>query len=163
MHTLNATEHEFKFSEISEEFVLNELQNLDVRKAVGVDGLNLRLLKTAAEFITKPLTVVFNWSISTGQLPHDFKVAKIVPIRPIHKGGSYEPQNFRPISLLPSLSKILEKVVHQQLYCYLNDTGLLSYRQSGFRPLLSTSTCLTEIVDFLLDNMNSRQLTGNIF
>ena len=48
MHTLNATENEFKFSEISEEFVLNEIQNLDVRKAVGVDGLNLRLLKTAA-------------------------------------------------------------------------------------------------------------------
>ena len=82
------TEHEFKFSEISEELVLNELQNLDVRKSVGVDGLNLRLLITAAEFITKPLTVVFNRSISTGKLPHECKVAKIVPI---HKGGSYEP------------------------------------------------------------------------
>ena len=143
MHTLNATENEFKFSEISEEFVLNEIQNLDVRKAVGVDGLNLRLLKTAAKFITKPLTVLFNRSISTGQLPHEFKVAKIVPI---HKGGSYEPENFRPISLLPSLSKILvlEKAVHQQLYCYLNDNGLLSDRQSGFRPLHSTSTCLSD-------------------
>ena len=160
MGTLPEIALKFKFTEITEEFVMRELQNLDVKKAVGVDGLDMRLLKIAAEYISRPLTILFNCSINTGQLPEEFKTAKIIPI---HKGGTCDPQNFRPISLLPSISKILEKAVHQQLYSYLNNNDLLSDRQSGFRPFHSTSTCLTEITDFLLDNMNSKQLTGSIF
>ena len=114
-----------------------------------MDGSDPGLLKSAAELITKPLTIVFNRSISRGILPHEFKVTKRVPL---HKGGSYYPHNFCPISLLPSLSLILENAIHQQLCCYLNNNGLLSDHQLCFQPLHSTSNCLTEIVDFLSDD-----------
>lgn len=58
---------------------------------------------------------------------------------------------------------LLEKAVHKQLYSYLNPNNLLSESQSRFRPLHSTTTCLTEITDYLLENTNSGHITGTIF
>ena len=66
-------------------------------------------------------------------------------------------------SLLPSLSKILERAIHNQLYMYLNENRLLANCQSGFRPLYSTATCLTEITDYLLDKMDQGNVIGGIF
>ena len=71
--------------------------------------------------------------------------------------------NYRPISVLPTISKIFEKAVHNQVHTYLNKHSLLSERQSGFRPVHSTLTCLTEIVEGKLDNMDKGLVTGAIF
>ena len=160
MNTLRKTNNEFKFKDISLEFVKNELHNMNCKKAVGVDGLHPKLLQLAANYIAAPLAYMFNRSLKSSQIPMDFKRARITPI---HKGGAFEIGNFRPISILPILSKILEKAVHLQLYEYLNNHKLLSQQQSGFRPLHSTATSVTHIVDFLLENMNYGQLTGGIF
>ena len=131
LQTLPQTAHEFKFTEIEECFVLKELLKLDVSKAAGIDDLPPKLLKIAAPHIVRVLTVLFNCSLSKGYVPHDFKVAKITPI---HKGGNkMELTNYRPISILPTMSKIFEKAVHNQIYSYLNKHSLLSERQSGFR------------------------------
>ena len=71
---------------------------------------------------------------------------------------------FRPISVLPALSKILERAIHDQLYSYLNVNKLLANCQSGFRPSYSIATCLTEISDYLFDKMDKRYfLIGGIF
>ena len=77
---------------------------------------------------------------------------------PIHKGGSFDVDNFRLISVLPALSKILERGIHDQLYSYLNVNKLLANCQSGFRPSYSTATCLTKISDYLFDKMDNRYL-----
>ena len=160
LDTLCQIDKEFKFKEISVEFVRNELENINCKKAVGVDGLHPKLLKLAVEYIAAPLAHIFNRSLITSDIPMDFKTARITPI---HKGGAFEISNFRPISILPILSKILEKAVHKQLYDFLNNNKLLSKEQSGFRPLHSTATCVTHIVDFLLQNMDSGQLIGAVF
>ena len=111
-------------------FVLKELLKLDVSKAVGIDDLPPKLLKIAAPHIVRVLTVLFNCSLSKGYVPHEFKVAKITPI---HKGGNkMELTNYRPISILPTMSKIFEKAVHNQIYSYLNKHSLLSERQIRF-------------------------------
>ena len=89
-----------------------------------------------------------------------FKTARISPI---HKGGSHDIDNFRPISVLPSLSKIVERAIHNQLYMYLNENKLLANCQSGFRPLYSTATCLTEIIDYSFDKMYQGNVIGGIF
>ena len=138
-----------------------ELQKIDVNKAAGLDDLHPRLLKSAAPCIAEPLTHILNKSLNSGCFPSDFKNAKIVPVP---KGGdSSVLSNFRPISLLSCVSKILERAVHMQLYEYLQKFELLSHRQSGFRPKHSTATCLVEITDFLLNNLDSGLITGAIF
>ena len=159
MGTLFRKDTQFRFKDVTVEFVRKELLNIDCKKAVGLDGLHPKLLKLAAEFICRPLAFLFNKSLQTSEIPMDFKVARVTAI---HKGGSYEIDNFRPISILPILSKILEKAVHTQLYSYLNDNKMLSPRQSGFRPSHSTATCVTDIIDYLLENMNDKQITGAI-
>lgn len=115
----------------------------------------------AAEIVVEPLTLIFNCSLSTGNIPKDFKSAKIIPI---HKSGDKtQPMNYRPISILSIVTKILAKGIHKQLYEYLNEHSLLSENQSGFRPLHSTNSCILDINEYILQNMNSGYLTGGVF
>ena len=151
----------FNFKNIEEDFVLTELESLNQNKGYGIDEIHPRLLKISANTIVKPLTYIFNCSIKSGEIPTDFKVAKIIPIQ--KSGTKTDPANYRPISVLSTVSKIFEKGIHRQLYDYLKKHGLLADSQSGFRPLHSTHTSLLEITEYLLANMNSGHMTGAIF
>ena len=78
------------------------------------------------------------------------------------KGDRCDPNNYRPITVLPTLSKILEKAVHNQLYYFLNENKIITPKQFGFRPKLSTNTALTHFTDNTLLNMDSGHLTGAV-
>ena len=71
--------------------------------------------------------------------------------------------NYRPITILPTLSKILEKAVHLQLYAYFQENNLLSSEQFGFRPHLSTDIALTQFSENILDNLDNGSVTGAVF
>ena len=134
-----------KFSPIQEAFVCAKVNNLNARKAIGIDKLSNRLLKVGAPIIAKPLTKLFNHSLETGIFPSEFKIGKATAL---HKSGDRtETSNYRPISVLPTLSKILEKVIHQQVYHYLDANHLLSDHQTRFRPKRYTDTALTWYTD----------------
>ena len=121
---------------MKESEILKELKNLKRKKASGLDNFPPGLLKDAAHVLTKPLTFIINFFIETGVVPSEWKVAKVIPL---YKSGSLaEIDNYRPISILPSLSKILEKIVYKQLMAHLERHSLLFEYQFGFRPNRST-------------------------
>ena len=102
----------FGFSHVHESQIMNILAKFYTNKAAGIDGLSDTFLKDGAKILSKPITALINLSISVSAFPESCKVAKLKPL--FKKGSKLEPKNFRPISLLPLISKVLEKVIHDQ-------------------------------------------------
>ena len=88
------------------------MQNIDISKAAGIGNLSGKCLKGGAEILVKPLIEICNLSITSRTFPNACKVAKFRPI--FKKGKKTDPSNYRPISLLPLISKVLERVIHDQ-------------------------------------------------
>ena len=120
-----------------------------------------KLLKDSAEIIAESLTVIFNKSIETGIFPDDLKVSCISPI---HKGESKtECSNYRPISVIPVVAKVFEKLVSGQFMEYLESNHLLSESQAGFRKRSSTVTSLLSNTNQWYINMDKGLVNGIIF
>ena len=107
-----------------------------------------------------PIIQIWNLSIKFSHFPKDCKVAKLKPL--YKKGTKTDPKNFRPISLLPIVSKIIEKVIHDQTMNYLTENTVLYRYQSGFRKNHSTDTSLAYLTDKILTGFDSGLLTGMI-
>ena len=127
-------------------------------KATGLDNFQVKLLKITAEAIAPSLTRLFNFSFETGQFPAEWKQAKICAI--FKKGSKLEVGNYRPISILPVVSKVIERIVQKQLYSYLTENNLLSHVQSGFRQNFSTQTSLHRLTEDLYNALNKSKVTG---
>ena len=123
---------------MSEAFVFKAIKQLIAGKGSGLDTISPRLLKDSAEVTVNPITRIINASLSQGVVPRDWKFAKVMPL--IKKGVATDIDNYRPISVLPAASKLLEKAVHHQLYHFLSEQKLLSPFQCGFRRNHSTET-----------------------
>ena len=150
----------FCLSNTSEEKVLKIMTNIESSKAAGVDKLSGRFLKDGANILAKPISALCNLSISQGVFPSACKVAKLKPI--FKKGKKTDPSNYRPISLLPSISKIIERVIHDQTNAFLSDEDILYNYQSGFRGNHSTNLCLSFLTDKILKEFDKGLLTGMI-
>ena len=117
---------------LKSEYILKSLNKLDVRQSTGTDKIGPILWKLGAPFITESLTYICNLSIKTSTFPEKRKESKL---NPLHKGDrSNDLNNFRSISILPVLSKLFEKHVHDSLMNYLGRYKRLYNTQSGFRP-----------------------------
>ena len=157
---LNVEGNNFKFSLTSNDIVLNLLEDINPTKAVGIDNLSGRFLKDGAPVLSKPITQLCNLSIKLSVFPDDCKIAKLKPL--YKKGSNVDPKNYRPISLLPLVSKIFEKIVHIQTQEYLDTHQILYKYQSGFRARHSTDTCLSLLNDKILQGFDVGKLTGMI-
>ena len=154
-------ESQFTFKAVKELEILKELKNLKRKKASGLDNFPPGLLKDAALVLTKPLTFIINLSLETGVVPSEWKVAKVIPL---YKSGSLaEIDNYRPISILPTLSKILEKIVYKQLMAHLERHSLLFEYQFGFRPNRSTELAVTYFTDLIRKEADNGKATGAVF
>ena len=109
---------------------------IDEAKATGSDGKPGVLLKQCASTLAPSLTKIISKSLQTGQLPRQFKKAKIAPV---HKAGDPKiAKNYRPISLLPIISKVLEKIISSQMKNFLFENNLLPTAQFAYRAQHST-------------------------
>ena len=151
---------DFCLSNTSEEKVLKIMTNIEIFKAAGVDKLSGRFLKDGANILAKPISTLCNLSTSQGVFPNACKVAKLEPI--FKKGKKTDPSNYRPISLLPSISKIIERVIQDQTNVFLSDEDILYNYQSCFRGNHSTNLCLSFLTDEVLKRFDEGLLTGMI-
>ncbi|KAK3103380.1 hypothetical protein FSP39_018833 [Pinctada imbricata] len=150
----------FEIQPILEEEVHRMLKKLQINKSAGIDNVGPRILKLSADIIAKPITHLLNLSISTSKFPDNFKVAKIIPI--YKKGDKTDPGNYRPISLLPTISKLFEKHVTSQVYNFLTENDLLMDSQSGFRKLHSCQTALTRLTEKWIKEIDDGNMTGTV-
>ena len=137
--------------------IILTVKGLNETRSVGSDGISLKFVKDSLCIIAFYLTFIINTSIVTGVFPQDWKNAYVIPL--FKKGDFNDVNNFRPISILPVLSKILEKIVFNQLLSFLEDNNYLSNCQHGFRPKLSTETALTIITDAIYTNIDNKKIS----
>ena len=120
---LGVTPNSFSFNPVSVEKIGDMLKVHNSSKATGPDNISARFLKDAADLIAPFIAHIINLSLEQGTVPDDMKHSKVIPL--FKKGDRSDPGNYRPVSILSVVSKVLEKVVHEQLYRYAVDAKLL--------------------------------------
>ena len=161
-HYLNKDIHSsFTFMNIDEDAINKIIYNLPPKSSSGCDGISTKLLKVIAPVIIKPLTLLINQVLNTGTFPDKLKIAKVIPI--FKKGDPSLFENYRPISLLPAISKVVEKIIALQLSSYFEKNKLLFDNQYGFRPKHSTEHAALELIDRITNKMDTNEIPLNIF
>ena len=141
-----------RFDSFMHSEVLAQLLNLDVNKAAGSDGISASFLKEVANEIVDPLTVLYNKSIQSGVVPLDWKKSHVTPV---HKGGdTSDSGNFCPISVVPVVAKILEKLIVYQLCGYLKSHKLFHGHQGAYRCGRSSEQILLYAVDTIINSFD---------
>ncbi|MES9881480.1 MAG: reverse transcriptase family protein, partial [Sedimenticola sp.] len=148
----------FEIPETNEQFVHKYLSSLDVTKATGLDNMGPRLLKLSAIVIAPSITLLVNKSINSCTFPDVWKNAKVSPL--LKSGAKDEVNNYRPISILPTLSKLIEKFVNVHLTAFLTQHNLLHKSQSGFRCNHSTESALLLMIEQWLSAINNGDCVG---
>ena len=155
------SDNRFHFQHVSVPVVKKHLKELKRKKSDGIDQIPACLLKDCAHELAPSIAHLINTILKTSIIPTGFKIGKVTPI---YKSGDKNLfDNYRPITVLPIISKIVEKCVYQELTEYLESNNLLSKQQFGFRKGRSTETATTLFLDDIHKAMDKSQLTGAIF
>ncbi len=139
---------------VQKQKINNLLEKLDVRKAMGPDGVSAWTLRECREQLVEPIWYVINSSLKEGRVPKQWKRANIVPI---YKGGKKtEPQNYRPVSLTSVVGKICEIVIKEKWVEYLEKNAIINDCQFGFRQERSCVTNLLSFYTRVIDEVQGR-------
>ena len=141
--------------------VFSLLSKLSKFKATGLDKISARLLRVCSDLIAQSICSIYNRSISTGIFPEDWKCSKVVPL--FKQGKRNDLNNYRPISIIPVVAKVFERIIYDQVYLFFNDNDLLSNSQSGFRRFHSTATALLEATNEWAYNIDLGNVNAVVF
>jgi retron-type reverse transcriptase len=133
--------------------VESELSRLSNKKSPGSDNLAPYFIKSASQTIAPFLTFLIEFMFNHGIFPNILKIAKVVPI--FKTGDKFSVENYRPISLLPVFSKVIEKMIKIRMLNFLNKHNIFYDRQSGFRKNHSTMFPIIDIVSECFDKINN--------
>ena len=136
---------QFVVKEITPFKVMKIVKSIKNTKIVGIDDILSRVFKLATDALSIPIASIINNSIKQNIFPEELKHAKVVPV--YKKGVVDDPHNYRPISVLPCISKVFEKHICNQLQEFFNKTNILHSTQSGFRKGHSCQTALLHLVN----------------
>ena len=160
-YNLNPDNKRFNFRPIVVQDIRDAMGKIKTSKSLGSDNVPSYFLKLATPYIENALVFMFNTSLETSQFPDCWKNARITPI--FKEGDRAERSNYRPISVLPVISRLFEKLVFNQLYEYLVKNKLIHPGQSGFLKLHSTLTCLLKNTDDWYSGLDTGQMVGTVF
>ena len=136
------------------------IKKLPNKASHGHDEVSNIMLKALRTSIVFPLCHIFNHSILEGKFPTCMKLAEVIPL---YKGKSMDQMvNYRPISLLITLSKLLEKVIYQRIYDYLEDKSILYPSQYGFRNKRSCEQAICELTGYVLQSKNRSEHSASV-
>ena len=136
------------------------LSALSTNKATGMDLISGRFLRDSANTTARVITHLVNLSINQGKFPSEFKRARVVPLHKKH--SKTDAGNYRPVSILTTMSKVFERLVFEQVEDYLSSKKLIYEHQSGFRSAHSTETCLIDLFDCVKKNFSDGNLVGMV-
>ncbi len=147
----------FRPQPVDVETVMLTIKSLNETRSVVCDGITLNFIRDSLYTIVFYITVIVNTFLTTGVFPEIWKHALIIPL--FKKGDQENVSNYRPISLLPILSEIVEKIVSSRLLHFLLKNNLLSNCQHGFRPNLSTESALLKMTDAIYKNVDKKMVS----
>ena len=151
---------EFHFQKISLDQLEKITKSLN-NSAPGFDDLPVQVFKNNFELLGPVILEICNKSLRDGVFPSQLKTAKVIPL--FKKGSRSHVNNYRPVSILTSFSKILEKVVYSQLVLYLNRNNILTNAQHGFRPHCSTENAINSMLKYVYDDMDKGKFIISVF
>ena len=157
----NPTTATFHFEPTNSTTVTKIINELKTRHSTGPDGLSTKLLQYIKEPLIEAITITLNQSLNTGIFPEKLKIAKVIPIHKKEDPSLLE--NYRPISILPSISKIFEKIICNQINDYFNLNNLFHSGQYGFRKHHSTELAAMELIDRTTQDMDRGETPFGIF
>ena len=157
----NPANSRFAFTCVNEVNVLTIINKLKKKSSYGHDNISNVLIIKAKGILVKPLTLLINQALVTCEFPKELKISRVKPL--LKNGDVADLCNYRPISLLPSFSKVFEYVIFDQLCNYLRANNLLSIQQYGFRAGHSTELAALKLVDKLTEEMDKNNIPLNIY
>lgn len=155
-HHVIENKENFKFNTVTEEEIYKVINSLK-SNAVGSDGISLRMIKLCVPYILPYIKHVINFSLTSSIFPHSWKAAVVHPIGKIPHPESNN--DIRPISILPVLSKIAEKIIEHQIKNYIDQHKMFPVSQSGYRSRHSTTTALLKESDDIFTSWDNDEVT----
>ena len=141
--------------------IIDIISDLSSNKTTGPSSILIKIMELAKDFIASNLTVPSNLSFISGVFSDKLKIAKTLPV--FKKGSKLECSDYRPISLLSNLDKIIEKLMHKRLMEFLNEQKVLYCKQYGFRKSFSTAHAIINLIDNIESAIDNIKFVYGVF